>query len=540
MTDEDFEDKKVQHLNVFLVKPQYSTSDEVIDKSECRPGVSIPIAGYGTAELFIKRTPAAPPRWAALFKDFLDIRKLAVQGTSGALFIEVKGRCFVLALGQGGRFLLKDDVAEDRFGLLCALNAVDPNTFRCVDVQALDAIQSHTRIQSGQEATPDQFGLDVEQDMLKTIVGAPKNPALGGRITGSDSLSISVKVDLSDLPFVLDECRKHFEADLSKEDHQWVYNIAQTKSPALTTRLEHALNDKFASGVFDGIWLSVPEILDWTAVKGFMYARGKREIHADISLPAFLRTMKGETVTVDVLRSRRVMCADADHKELKGWPVFKCLYAEIDLDERKYILNDGKWFSVETDFVARTDAAFATIPTCALTLPPYCGGGEGVYNESVAAASLGCLVLLDAKTIPHGGGHGKIEVCDLLSIDKHLVHVKIYGKSSVLSHLFAQGFVSGQLIQIDPEFRGKVRDKLTPPYSEFFRIDQKPAPEEFTIVYAVISDTSGEELRLPFFSKVNLVNTRKILRGYGFKVEILKIPVDETFAKTTYLPPRKT
>lgn len=250
--------------------------------------------------------------------------------------------------------------------------------------------------------------------------------------------------------------------------------------------------------------------------------------------------MKGEAVTVDVLRSRRVMCADADHKELKAWPVFKCLYAEIDLDGHKYILNDGKWFGVESDFVARTDAAFKMIPTCALKLPPYIGGGEGAYNEAVAADSLGCLVLLDAKTIPHGGGHGKIEVCDLLSIDKHLVHVKIYGKSSVLSHLFAQGFVSGQLIQIDAEFRGKVREKLTAPFDDFFQADQKPGPEEFTIVYAVISDAQGQELRLPFFSKVNLVNTRKILRGYGYKVEVLKIPVDEAFAKTTHLPFHKT
>ena len=285
LTHEDSEGKKVQHLNVFLVKPQYKTSDEVIEKTDCEIVVAVPIAGYGKAELFIKRMPPAPPRWAALFKDYVDLSQLAVRSISGALFIEVKGRCFVLALGQGGRFLLKDDVTEDRFGLLCALNAVDPKTFRCVDVQALDAIQSHTRIQSGQEATPDQFGLDVEQDMLKAIVGAPSNPALGGRITGSDSLSLSVKMDLSDLPFVLDECRKHFEADLSKEDHQWVYNIAQIKSSAVTSALECALADRFASSDFDGIWLSVPEIIDWTAVKGFMFTHGKREMHPDISLP---------------------------------------------------------------------------------------------------------------------------------------------------------------------------------------------------------------------------------------------------------------
>ena len=73
-----------------------------------------------------------------------------------------------------------------------------------MDVQSLDAIQSHTRIQSGQETTSDQFGLDVEQDMLKAIVGAPRDEKLGTRMTGTDSLVVSAKMDLSDLPSFLD------------------------------------------------------------------------------------------------------------------------------------------------------------------------------------------------------------------------------------------------------------------------------------------------------------------------------------------------
>jgi uncharacterized protein (TIGR04141 family) len=41
----------------------------------------------------------------------------------------------------------------------------------------------------------------------------------------------------------------------------------------------------------------------------------------------------------------------------------------------------------------------------------------------------------------------------------------------------------------------------------------KPAPDAFTIVYAIISEEPGAGLHLPFFSRVNLNNTRKILRG---------------------------
>ena len=535
-------EKKVSHLNVFLIKADYTSSAQIIKTETCEPPIAIPIAGHGAGELFIKKSPATPPRWASLFQEHLNPLTLAVPGVSAAFFITVNGKCFVLAFGQGGRFLLRDDVWEERFGLLCALNSVDPKSFRCVDVQSLDAIESHTRIQSGQETTPDQFGLDVEQDMLKAIVGAPLDHALGSRMTGADSLSVAVKLNLPDLPFLLDEYRKKFEADLNAQDHQWVNNISMTKSAAVIGTLEAELNAKLAAKSFDDIWLSIPEIIEWTTVQGFMYTHGRKEVHPDINLPGFLKTVEtGIPLTLDLLRERHVSCADSDfNKVFKSWPVYKCLYAEINLDGRKYLLNDGKWFNVATDFVVKTDTDFAKIPQSKLKLPEYQGGGEGAYNAGVVATNPARYALLDdTKKVMHGGGHGQVEICDLLSIDRELIHVKMYGKSAVFSHLFAQGFVSGQLIQIDADFRQKVRGQLVAPFVDLFQVDKKPTPDEFTIIFAVISDVEGESLYLPFFSRVNLNNTAKILKGFGYKVELLKIAVDDLYAKTTKLPPGK-
>ena len=166
--------------------------------------------------------------------------------------------------------------------------------------------------------------------------------------------------------------------------------------------------------------------------------------------------------------------------------------------------------------------------------------GEGAYNTNVAAAEPTRYALLDdTKKVMHGGGHGQVEICDLLSIDRELIHVKLYGKSSAFSHLFSQGFVSGQLIQIDADFRQKVRGQLVAPFVDLIDVEKKPRQDEFTVVYAVISEDKGGTLHLPFFSRVNLNNTAKVLRGFGYKVELLKIPVDDFYAKTTKLPPSK-
>jgi len=259
-------------------------------------------------------------------------------------------------------------------------------------------------------------------------------------------------------------------------------------------------------------------------------------------LTGFLSTVKSDqTITLNLLKNRKVFCADEDHNPVfRSWSIYKCLYAEIELDDQKYILNNGSWFRVNTDFVEKTNHDFEKIPISSLVLPEYCGGGEGKYNASVAANDPDRFALLDDKNkIFHGGGHGQVEACDLFSLDRQLIHIKRYGRSNVFSHLFAQGYVSGRLIQLDAEFRKKVKDKLQAPFADLIDVENRLTDGMYTIVYAVISESEQDNLYLPFFSRVNLNNTARTLVGFGYKVELLKIPVNSTYSKTKLAPPGK-
>lgn len=537
-------EKKVAHLNVFLVKEPFTHNDQIINQEGCEDSIEMYIPGCGKGQLYIKQQKGLQPKWSSLFTEYLDIRRIGnVSNVSAALLVKVEDRCFVLAFGQNSRFLIRDGVYEERFGLLVALNSVDKGSFRCIDKQSLDTIQSRTRIQSGHETTSDQFGLDVEQDMLKAIVGTPSDSRLGSRMTGMDSLSVSVRMDLSDLDFLLRSYKDKFNCDLSATDYQWVNNISIVKNSAsIIAILESTLLEKFAKKDHTNLWLSIPEIIQWDLVTGFMYTGGGKTIHPDVNLSGFLCTLKDDQpITLDILKQRQVSCADEDHnKVFKSWSIYKCLYSEIDYEGSKYVLNDGKWFSVNTDFVRKTNDDYAKINLSSLILPEYCGGGEGFYNTGVADAYPHKFALLDDKNkIFHGGGRGQVEICDLLSIDKQLIHIKIYGKSSVFSHLFSQGFVSGQLLQLDAEFRKKAKERLNPPFTDLIKVESRPAENEFTVIFAVISDSTGDELYLPFFSRVNLNNTVKILKGFGYKMELLKIHVNDRYAKKTIFQPKK-
>ena len=519
-------EKRVQSLTIYLVKPEFTKLDQIASaKANDAAQFQIDIPGCNGV-LYVRPRSGIKPKWVPLFSEFVKAKDIGTVSTlSAALIVNTAGRFFVLAFGNG-RHLIGTDVVEERFGLLVVLNSVERNSIRVVDKQSLDAIQSHARIQSGQATTADQFGLDVEQDMLKGIVGMPKTAELGTRMAGADSLSVAARMDLSDLPALLKQYKERFDADLHP-DYEWVNNIKQIKKQAaLREELELELIAQLNSKQHDRIWLAIPEVIDWTMVVGFMFTHGKGWRYPDINLQGFLQSIKeDQKITIDMLHSRDVTCVDEDDEPTKQkWSIYRCIYAEIDHHGCKYILNGGAWFEVGSDFVAITNKRFAGAAYSDLRLPEYDGGDERAYNEKVAIAHPDTFALLDdKKKIFHGGSKGQVEACDLLSSKKQLIHIKRYYKSSVLSHLFAQGFVSGQLMQIDSEFRQKVKDKLTGAFADLINPDKRPEHHEFSVIFAVISDAEGEKLNLPFFSRVNFNNNAKILSGLGYKVELLKI-----------------
>jgi uncharacterized protein (TIGR04141 family) len=116
-----------------------------------------------------------------------------------------------------------------------------------------------------------------------------------------------------------------------------------------------------------------------------------------------------------------------------------------------------------------------------------------------------------------------IEYCDLATADRKLIHIKQYGGSTQLSHLFSQGVVSGELFVQDGDFRQKVNDKL-PSQLKLPNVSIRPNANDYEIVFGIIS-RSQNPLEIPFFSKVSLRNARRRLQGYGYKVTKKKISV---------------
>jgi uncharacterized protein (TIGR04141 family) len=138
------------------------------------------------------------------------------------------------------------------------------------------------------------------------------------------------------------------------------------------------------------------------------------------------------------------------------------------------------------------------------------------------AKNPGDYALMDRQVVMIGGGRSRVEFCDLYSKDrKEIIHVKKYGGSSVLSHLFSQAIVSGGCFLHEAEFRSRLNE-LLPHGLKLGNPNEQPVAGEYEVCVAIMSKEKGP-LELPFFSKVSFKHAVKGLRNLGYKVTKLKI-----------------
>lgn len=540
------DDLPTNKLSIYLIKDSYSDHGSILKnfdkltKEEIKNGTEIIGTLYfGDSHLF-------EPSW---IKDFFgssfennkeqntqnENRKLKLFNASSkaVLLIEHQNKIFAIPFGYGWN-LLNHGVWEERFGLKTTLNAVDANNLRRIDKKNMSSIPNDTSEQLSREGIAADFGIDIEQDLIQSITGKSKDKTFGKSITGKDALSVSVKVDLAGIKEFLESChQKHLSNDY-KTDFGWIDQIAEIKDPTLTEKLDGKLIENIKNNQVEKTWMAVPELVDWADVSGFSYKNSASDTSRqdDIRLPDFLDSLSEDdknNLSVEILKRKKIFCFSAQNDQIKHqWSAYNCLYCETkdDNNEKTYLLSNGKWYEIEKDFSKQVDTDYQELrnQTSSFVLPVYQHKNENDYNEKIAQND-NQFCCMDRKNISHGGCYSKIEFCDLLTKDKKLIHVKHYGGSSVLSHLFSQGVVSGELFIADKDFRQKVNEKLSDSH-KINNPENRPTASEYEVIFAIIS-SSDKDLEIPFFSKVSLRNAKRRLETYGYKVALQKIKTEK-------------
>jgi uncharacterized protein (TIGR04141 family) len=511
---------RLRRLTFSLLKDGLEPSAALRDPDDVA-GFVVPALNPERPSLFVSARDPHPPWWQDFLSPHVDgqLRELWTASSSAVLLLEAAGRLFAVTFGQG-RHLLDADAVEADFGLKVTLNTVRPDQLKSVDAKTIDETTLHTRRDVSRDSTFAAFDLDVTRDLLRSVTGTPPDETLARRLTGADAIALNTRAQVPELSALCERLLEAYESDAYKENFEFIDYLRPEKRFGRVRELEQKLVDALNMHELDDVHLACPEPMDWLDVAGFRYSRDSdAELDADPRISAYLGAHGNEDIDLDTLKADRLYAIrDSDGSSLREWPVYRCLVYETELDGDLYVLSAGDWFRVSLSFKDRVYAYANGLPKTSLALPdPDAGTDEDRYNRKAAAAVDG--LLLDKELVFEGPD--KMEICDVLTREPVLVHVKQRGSSSTLSHLFAQGMNCSERLLEDPDFRTAARAVIAGVDAAFADVlpDRAPEPGEIEVAFVVITRSDRDTpLTLPFFSVVSLRSAAMRLKALGYTV----------------------
>lgn len=445
-------------------------------------------------------------------------------------------RTFLVTFGFG-RNLINADCIQEKFGMLVVLNSIAPETVRSVDVNILESVPMHDRMQSSKLSKINTFNLNSERDLLRVVTGntqAAYKSRLGDSVTGSDTLKVSIDVTIDDLPNRLDEIYHIYQQTSYKDNFSFIDMINPLRDSTLRNTLNEELVRRINDRELNLVWMSIPEIFDWENLGAFRYTP-KGLDYCDMDLESLLSDVYlDEPIDLMSLNSRRVYAINTTNAEIGNWSVYRCLCTEVEIDHKQYILSNGQWYKLDEGFSQEISNFYEGVMLSNLGFADAkFNEKEGEYNKRVAEEDSNHRLLMDQRLIQPTTGRDKIEVCDIFTTGKEFIHIKRYSGSATLSHLFNQGFVSGELM-IQKGFRELYNSKLDElaineenRNLDAWKIIGDFKQEDYKIIFAIISDNEGDRPSIPFFSKVAFRNVCRKLEGFGYQVRLSKIGVNK-------------
>jgi uncharacterized protein (TIGR04141 family) len=509
------------------------------------------IDGFQRASLLIIPETYSEPKW----KGFLDITFPEVEGisnnrTTGALlYLEALGRSFVIPFGTGYFWLDESRLVSD-FGLMITANEVLEDSLRFLDSNNPSA-GTKARVQSDKLSGFSGFDMDSALAFIKKLGGVSQHNVLGTSLSGSSGIKIKAPEEISLIGPSLEAALQSYSKETYK--NRGLEMIASMR-PIKDTDLVRALNHEMMTHIrsVDGDFvLACPVIIEWDIVGTFKYGGWRhKSFYKDISIIDYIDALGGnqyeywndnDAFLNDMREKHVVIVLDAeDGSEKKRWPIYRCLQGSIEYDSKRYALSDGRWFSVADSF---RDAVLDTFNRCRLNVNDDEFPIAEIVTRSIdkngkttqvtgleteeefnrrASIALGWIFLDKQTGSVTGVANQKNELCDILSPDRRLVHVKKGSRSSgQLHHLFRQGATAARMLT-DPQFLSSISTKLRAASrqadADFVdSIGAGPTTIEFRIIDKPRADGTFD---IPFFAKVALHYAEREIRTTGAKIKV--------------------
>lgn len=514
-------------ISVYLLKQEVSDYEDALKDNVTFTRIHPSADNDHEAALFIKPSFKNPPRWQALLDEAFDLSHvdLDVKSSSAVLFLTVQDRRFALAFGHGYTMLDDAKVVHD-FGLKASLSMVEPEQLRNIDVMRPEALALRKRHQVGRSSRMEEFEVDQLLDVVRSITGRSGDQEFAKKVTGTTAFKVTADIEYGDLSTKCERALELYQSDAYQQNFALIDNLRPETDPAVVSQLDSMVLSALNNRDFDRINLSPPEIVDQWEIVGFKY-RGYAgdEIKPDLDIADYFAVRTNdEPINLDTLKRHKIHVQFENDEEARPiWTLYKCIIFECHVEDFQYILTEGHWYRIDSAFRERVNQFFAHHVT-EMDLPP-AEPAEFERDWCVRVAEADGIYLFDRSTFPIPGETTAYELCDLLTEDRILLHIKPYKNGSgALSHLFRQGELSAELFCREPEFRRGAREHLGLLEAGPADLIPEAVPDarQFTVRFGIIAKRRAQDggFDIPFFSKVSFQHAAHRLSTYGFDVSV--------------------
>lgn len=520
-------------LNIFLGKEGKRMEDMLRDLDPVPQCTELE-----NGKFYFKQVDEKKPKWIEeFFNDQVDCPQLRNKTIQAVYLTEIEVapdvyRTFAITFGLG-RNLLKLESFEERFGIITTMNLIDESKLRAIDYNTPMGNPKMRRVQLGKTSSIKDFELDKEKDMVKNMAGRLMEESFEDAKTasGKQSLSIPFTANIENIHEALRGLYHIFISEAYKQKFPGIDHTREVKDKDVLGQLDNQLVrliNEYPNNQEGEVLIAMPDIMPDHAINGFYYSRSKNLYHDFVlnDVIDVLRDIFGQDISIETLKKECIVVIEEHEGWGPRWKIYNCLIADLRYNGHQYVLNDGKWYAYEDGYADEVNRYYDTaqiseipMPNCRLRPKVE---KEGDYNIR-ATAAIPNAIRWDCQLI-NPFDETPFEVCDIFDCQtKSFIHVKKDTGSAALSHLFLQGYVSGELMSVDT-----VRSKILEKKPEMNgHIDSRNfAASDYNIVYAIIEkdNPDSDRPKIPFFSKVSFrqLATELSLFGYCVKLKSIK------------------
>lgn len=421
------------------------------------------------------------PPWLDFINERLGDPPISFGSTNispnGLLLVATADRLFAAVFGRSAAGCLDRRVLEPDFGIKTAMNMCGNEEIRQTRSQSNTMTPTHIDRQAVRPSDSFVFGLSEAEDLryISAHIKDDRNTTLQGR----DSLTVKVIGDEKlNWNRIVAQCQTFLER-FDARDYIGLFPNYRNFEPASeedATSLDDALVAALKARDYSRIDLCIPEFISEEDFS-FSYSNKPERENTIYSFlyPEQLDKVfpKAENITADRLRNKRIYAYSASEDRVLGhrrWSIYDCLVSEHKIDDRYFVLNDGRWLLVEPEFyksiVDFIDKRVREEPPEPWYLDVDISddaakkNSEAIFNAKVVDLRPSCI-LFDRAKLQIGAGRKDKEFCDVLDLQDdgvvRIINAKQYKDASSINYLFSQAKFYCEAFLTDETFVGQIR-----------------------------------------------------------------------------------